>query len=188
MSSSQQVESEDGLLVVDDDEMFRNRLVRALKDRGFRAYGAADVQSGLATLEDISGIKRIVVDLKMPGRSGLELVQEITRQHPDIQAVILTGYGSIATATTAIKLGAVNYLSKPVTVEQILKAFAGDMEDGGDPDINRIDVPSLSQVEWDHIQRVIADCGGNISHAAKKLGVHRRSLQRKLQKSPGTLK
>ena len=183
MALTPDVESVNGLLVVDDDEAFRNRLVRALKDREFNTNGAADVQSGIKTIKGNSKIRRVIVDLKMPGRSGLDLVQAASHIRPEIEVIVLTGYGTIASATAAIKLGAVNYLTKPVTVDQILKAFEETAHQ-----LDQFAVPSLSQVEWDHIQRVIADCSGNISHAAKKLGMHRRSLQRKLQKSPGTLK
>ncbi len=169
-------------LVVDDDESFRHRLIRALEARGATVIGAAGVSEAIAILEN-TVVSRVSVDLKMPGQDGLYLVDYISKLESPPKVVVLTGYGSIATAMSAVRLGATNYLTKPVSVEQILAAFKSDGEET--PEVR---VPSLSQVEWDHIQRVINDCEGNISHAAKRLGMHRRSLQRKLQKAPVGLK
>jgi two-component system, response regulator RegA len=169
-------------LVVDDDLAFRTRLIRALLARGHLAHGAGSVDEAL----DVAGRVRptaAVVDLKMPGgKSGLELVPWLVEHFPGMQVVVLTGYGSIATAVEAVRRGAINYLSKPLDAEQILAAFDGEAEPAVAVDVEG--TPSLARVEWEHIQRILSDCGGNISLAARRLGIHRRSLQRKLAKLP----
>jgi two-component system response regulator RegA len=124
----------------------------------------------------------VLLDLKMPGLSGLDLIQDIKKLDATITVIILTGYGSIATAMQALKLGADDYLSKPADAEQILAAYAH--LSAGSADTSALTVPSLARVEWEHIQRVLSDCSGNITHAAKLIGIHRRSLQRKLSKYP----
>jgi two-component system response regulator RegA len=113
----------------------------------------------------------------MPGESGLDLLRRLMAIDPTTKVLMLTGYGSIATAMEAVRLGAVNYLTKPADVDDILAAFdpeaqAGDTSPG-------LETPSLARVEWEHIQRVLNDCDGNLSEAARRLGMHRRSLQRK---------
>ena len=119
-----------------------------------------------------------LVDLRLGGESGLDLVRDLKQIDSATVVVVLTGYGSIATAVEGMKRGAAGYLTKPADADQIVAAFDGvqPSEDG--------DVPSLARVEWEHIQRVMADCGGNVSEAARRLGIHRRSLQRKLSKNP----
>ena len=125
--------------------------------------------------------ERAIVDMRMPGMSGLDLIDELARIDPDIDIIVLTGYGSIATAVEAVHRGARDYLTKPVDTDQILQAFEKDPDAGNaTPD----STPSLARVEWEHIQRILTDCGNNISQAARKLGIHRRSLQRKLGKLP----
>jgi two-component system response regulator RegA len=167
-------------LVVDDDETFRLRLARALAARGFETHHAGDAPSALELARRFEP-SRAVVDLRMPGASGLELIRGLIALDPDIDIVILTGYGSIATAVEAVRLGAIDYLQKPADAEQILAAFDRD----GDAEPIPLDSPpTLARVEWEHIQRTLADCGGNISEAARRLGLHRRSLQRKLGKLP----
>ncbi len=168
-------------LVLDDDEKFRSRLRRALSDRGFVTLAAGNVTEALQLLAE-HDIRRAITDLRMPHENGLEFLRFVAEHHPNLSTIVLTGYGSISTATESMKLGAIHYLTKPVTIEQILSAFEGDIR------TTEVPVPSLSQVEWDHIQRVVDEYEGNISHAAKALGVHRRSLQRKLQKSPGVVR
>jgi two-component system response regulator RegA len=168
-------------LVVDDDDIFRNRLCRAFTARGWEAIGAAD-GAGALELSSQSSPDLAVVDLRLPGMSGLEIVQELRRLDETICIIMLTGYGSIATALTATKLGADHYLSKPADADQILSAYKRIGEEPGNPPQHS--VPSLARVEWEHIQRVLTDCGGNVSQAAKLLGLHRRSLQRKLAKYP----
>ena len=123
-----------------------------------------------------------IVDLKMPGRGGLELVRDLKEIDGSTKIVVLTGYGSIATAIEAVKLGASNYLSKPADADDIEAAFERGDAPVLDPASKEYKAPSLARVEWEHINRVLADCGGNISEAARRLGIHRRSLQRKLQK------
>jgi two-component system response regulator RegA len=168
------------ILVVDDDDRFRERLVRAFADRGHDAQGARDAAEARSFAEADSP-EWAVVDLRMPGSSGLEVLRELLAIDPATRIVVLTGYGSIATAVEAVRLGAVDYLTKPADADQILAALSGVRPRDGE----RVgDVPSLARVEWEHIQRVLADCQGNVTQAAKALGLHRRSLQRKLGKYP----
>ena len=168
------------ILCVDDDQIFRTRLVRALSQRGFEVYAAAHAEEGMI-LAKRHAPERAIVDMRMPGMSGLDLIDELARIDPDIDIIVLTGYGSIATAVEAVRRGARDYLTKPVDTDQILQAFERDPDLGPGPADT---TPSLARVEWEHIQRTLADCGGNISQAARKLGIHRRSLQRKLAKLP----
>lgn len=171
------------ILVVDDDEVFRTRLAQAFLRRGFDVRQAADADAAAASARQDSP-ELAVVDLRMPGRSGLELVRELAEIDAATNVVVLTGYGSIATAVEAVKLGATHYLTKPADVEDILAAFRrADAAPGDLPDVPD-QAPSLARVEWEHINRVLADCGGNVSRAARVLGIHRRSLQRKLSKYP----
>ncbi|HEX8520771.1 MAG TPA: response regulator, partial [Tepidisphaeraceae bacterium] len=127
--------------------------------------------------------QRAIVDLRMPGMTGLELIDALVKIDAAMQILVLTGYGSIATAVEAVRLGAIDYLSKPVDTEQILAAFDRDGETAGLAAVSETP-PSLARVEYEHIQRVLSECGGNISEAARRLGIHRRSLQRKLTKLP----
>jgi two-component system response regulator RegA len=172
-------------LVVDDDEIFRNRLQRSFADRGWEAHAAMDGRSALR-LAETSEPDLAIVDLRLPEMGGLDIVRELRRMDPTTCIIMLTGYGSIATAIAATKLGANHYLSKPADADQILSAYQRlKLADGGETsEANDADVPSLGRVEWEHIQRILEDCGGNISRAAKLLGLHRRSLQRKLSKNP----
>jgi two-component system response regulator RegA len=173
------------VLVVDDDEVFRSRLVRALRDRGWDVRDAADGATALALAREDTP-EFVVVDLRLPDASGLDLVRGLRALDAGTRIVVLTGYGSIATALEAIRLGAVHYLTKPADVDDILAGFAraGLEPDTAPPTPLDADVPSLARVEWEHINRVLADAGGNISEAARRLGLHRRSLQRKLGKYP----
>jgi two-component system response regulator RegA len=167
------------LLIVDDDGRFRTRLMRAFADRGFEVKGAGDYAEAMAVARAESP-ELALVDLRLPGRSGLDLVHELKDLDPATNIVVLTGYGSIATAVESVRLGATSYLTKPVDADQILAAFESE------PGVSR-QIPTaqpLARVEWEHIQRVMADCDGNVSQAARLLGIHRRSLQRKLSKNP----
>jgi two-component system response regulator RegA len=177
--------TERAALVVDDDDIFRNRLCRAFAARGWEAFGAADGPSALE-LASQSSPDLAIVDLRLPGMSGLDIVQGLRSLDETTCIIMLTGYGSIATALTATKLGANHYLSKPADADQILNAYSRISEGSNDPppDPATHAVPSLARVEWEHIQRVLTDCDGNVSQAAKLLGLHRRSLQRKLAKYP----
>lgn len=165
------------LLIVDDDEVFRARLVRAMRDRGFEAVGVGDHASAIAAAQADSP-ELALVDMRLPGESGLTVVRDLKALDASTVVVVLTGYGSIATAVESMKLGAANYLTKPADADQIVAAF-----DGSTVVVDQ-QTPSLARVEWEHIQRVMADCGGNVSQAARILGIHRRSLQRKLGKNP----
>jgi two-component system response regulator RegA len=172
-------------LVVDDDDIFRNRLCRAFAARGWEAIGAADGASALE-LAAQSSPDLAVVDLRLPGMSGLDIVHGLRSLDETTCIIMLTGYGSIATALTATRLGADHYLGKPADADQILTAYSRISEGANDlpEEPGAHTVPSLARVEWEHIQRVLTDCDGNVSQAAKLLGLHRRSLQRKLGKYP----
>lgn len=170
------------LLVVDDDVAFRTRLVKALEVRGFAALAVPGYEEAMAAARAETP-ECALVDLKLEGRSGLDVVRDLKALDTTTTIVVLTGYGSIATAVQAVKLGAHAYLTKPVDADQIVAAFAG--EEAGDVTAAPAPVQPLARVEWEHIQRVLADCDGNISQAARLLGIHRRSLQRKLLKNPG---
>lgn len=175
--------SENSILLVDDEDLFRERLAKAFQHRDFTVFTAADYDKAVAVISDQKPLLA-VVDLKMPGKSGLELIAEAKKINPDMRIVVLTGYGSIATATEAVKLGALYYLPKPADVDDILAAFSRDPDLSVAIEDEDFKAPSLARAEWEHINRVLADCDGNISAAAKKLGLHRRTLQRKLQKYP----
>jgi two-component system response regulator RegA len=164
-------------LVCDDDAVFRKRLARSLRDKGFSVYEADDVQAGLEAFLEYQP-RRVIVDLRMPGESGLWLISEIVAREPSCKVLVLTGFGSITTALDAIKRGAVNYLTKPASVAQILAAFSPEYSQTVSP---QAQMPSLAEVEAEYVQRVLDECGGNVSQSAKILGVHRRSLQRKLK-------
>lgn len=171
------------ILIVDDDEPFRKRLALAFRDRGFEVRDAASHDEALAIARS-DPPEMAVVDLRMAGPSGLEVVRELKAIESTTRVLVLTGYGSIATAIEAMRLGAVYYLPKPADVDDILSAFArGDSPPLSVPATN-LSPPSLARAEWEHICRVMADCQGNVSEAARRLGMHRRSLQRKLKKYP----
>jgi two-component system response regulator RegA len=173
------------ILLVDDEDFFRQRLVKAFSKRGYTVFSAANFDEAISEIKE-NKPEMAVVDLKMPGRSGLEIIKAGQNLHPEMSIVVLTGYGSIATATEAIRLGAINYLPKPADVDDILNAFSRN--DALNIDINqeKLVPPSLARLEWEHINRVLTECDSNISAAAKKLGIHRRTLQRKLYKYPPT--
>ena len=173
------------VLLVDDDEVFRGRLGRAMAGRGWDVIAAEDGETA-TRLAQANSPDLAVVDLRLPGIGGLDIVRELRQLDETTCIIMLTGYGSIATALTATKLGADHYLSKPADADQILGAYQRITGSAETPETEppAIDVPSLARVEWEHIQRVLGDCDGNITQAAKLLGLHRRSLQRKLSKYP----
>ena len=171
------------MLLVDDDQVFRERMARAFRDRGFDVRTAADVEQAVAVARAESP-ELAVVDLRMPGRSGLDLVRELRSIDAATKIVVLTGYGSIATAIDAPRLGATYYLPKPADVDDILAAFTRDEVPPAASETAAPAAPSLARAEWEHINRVLSDCGGNTPEAVRVLGIHRRSLQRKLQKYP----
>jgi two-component system response regulator RegA len=169
------------LLVVDDDATFRTRLARAFAERGFAVREAAGCAAAIAAARAESP-ELAVVDLRLADGDGLDVVRALRAIDPPTNVVVLTGYGSIATALEAVRLGATHYLTKPADADDLLDAFArADGPPAVPPDRA---VPSLARVEWEHIQRVLGDCAGNVSEAARRLGLHRRSLQRKLAKFP----
>jgi len=169
------------LLLVDDDETFCRVLAPALERRGFAVRVARNVDEGFAAAERASP-EYAVIDLKMPGPSGLELVKKLKALDAHTRIVVLTGYASIATAVEAIKLGATHYLAKPADADEIVAAFERESGDAAAP-VTARPLP-LSRLEWEHIQKVLAECDGNISETARRLGLHRRTLQRKLAKRP----
>lgn len=163
------------LLIVDDDSVFRERLALSMGRRTYEVRTASSAEEAIPVAKDFTP-QGALVDLKMPGESGLILVQNLKDLFPDIRIVILTGYGSIATAMEAVRLGAADYLTKPADPEKIEQALLGKSQEA------KLSVPSLDQVEWEHLQRVLSDCKNNVSQAARVLGIERRSLQRKLAK------
>ncbi|HDZ46835.1 hypothetical protein LCGC14_0120590 [marine sediment metagenome] len=172
---------EQRLLIVDDDEMFCHVLNRALTRRGYEVIVAHDAEQALTMAAQFSPTMA-TLDLKLENSSGLKLLPELLGILPHCRIVVLTGYSSIATAVEAIKLGAVNYLCKPVDADDVLASF--ERQDG-DPDIELADnPPSINRITWEHIQKVLQEHDGNISATARALGMHRRTLQRKLQKRP----
>ncbi len=183
MSTSERVESPPSVLLVDDDQVFRSRLAKAFSDRGYEVRQAGTAAQAIEAANEESP-EHAVIDLKMPGGSGLLAVRELSRIDPSTKIVVLTGYGSIATALEAVRLGATHYLQKPADVEEIEAGFRRGELGPNDGIERELPVPSLARVEWEHIDRVMADVQGNVSQAARLLGLHRRSLQRKLQKRP----
>ncbi|MCR4348128.1 MAG: response regulator transcription factor [Sulfuricaulis sp.] len=169
------------LLLVDDDATFCQVLSAALERRGFSVRVAHNVTEGFTAAESDSP-EYAIVDLKMPGPSGLELVKKLKDLDTHTRIVVLTGYASVATAVEAIKLGAIHYLAKPADADEIVAAFQRDSGNAAVP-VETKPLP-LSRLEWEHIQKVLTECGGNISETARRLGMHRRTLQRKLAKRP----
>jgi two-component system response regulator RegA len=173
------------LLLVEDDAVFAGAMARALQRRGFDVAVASDAASALrgarARHPDFA-----VVDLKLGEDSGLALIPELHAEVPSMRILLLTGYASIATAVEAIKRGAHDYLAKPVDADAVVRAL---LDDGNAEIVETAEVPEsplrLRRLEWEHIQRTLHECGGNISETARRLGMHRRTLQRKLGKRPG---
>jgi len=171
------------LLLVDDDQIFCQVLAKAMQKRAFDVTTANSVTEAQDLLDEGFLPDFAVVDLSMPGGlSGLVLVEALHALSSEMRIVVLTGYASVATAVEAIKLGATHYLAKPANADEIVKAFGKQL---GDADAGISDHPtSVRRLEWEHIQKVLAACDGNISAAARELGMHRRTLQRKLAKRP----
>jgi two-component system response regulator RegA len=180
MKTAADAEGDRAILVVDDDEVFRGVLARGLRDRGFNTYEAGDAAAARAALERHRPAQA-VLDLKLGADSGLDLIETLLGLRPSLRIVLLTGYASIPTAVEAIKRGAHQYLAKPTTVDDVVAAF-------GEPRCAPPAAPSrplsVARLEWEHIQRVLAEHGGNVSATARALNMHRRTLQRKLSKRP----
>lgn len=176
----------DSILLVDDTFVLRDRLALAFRQRGFRVETAGTYDEAVTVFAE-RPTELAVLDMRMPGRSGLELLQRIKRIRPETEVVMLSGFGSIAAGIDAVRAGAVNFLSKPADADEILAAFArGEASNLSGEAETEFRAPSLARAEWEHIHRVLSDCDGNISEAARRLGIHRRSLQRKLRKrAPG---
>jgi len=171
------------LLLVDDDQTFCQVLAKAFERRGFEVWLAHSVDQALTLLGERGAPDYAVVDLSMPGgRSGLSLVEALHEYDAQIAIVVLTGYASVATAVEAIKLGATHYLAKPANADEIIQAFGKEQGNSG-TQVEKSAV-SVRRLEWEYIQKVLNDCDGNVSAAARKLGMHRRTLQRKLIKRP----
>ena len=169
------------LLIVDDDDVFCDVLGRALGDRGYRVSVAHDMAAALALAESEEP-EYAVIDLRIGQESGLVVAERLHALDENTRMIILTGYASIATAVEAIKLGVVHYLTKPADADEILAALHKDEADTGVP---VADAPlSVRRLEWEHLQKVLAEAGGNVSEAARRLRMHRRTLQRKLAKRP----
>lgn len=168
------------ILLVEDDETFRRVLGRAFERRGYQVSVAASAEQAV-DVAVTNPPDYAVVDLKLPGDSGLRVVAALRNLYPATRVLVLTGYASVATAVEAIKLGAVHYLAKPADADQILEALH---RDEGDIGAALPEPPSLLRLEWEHIQRVLGEQGGNISATARVLKMHRRTLQRKLLKKP----
>jgi two-component system response regulator RegA len=166
------------ILIVDDDEPFRVAMRNAFLRRGYEVSLAGSADEAQALLQR-EAPDYAVVDLRMPGPSGLEVVRALRALSNPPQVVVLTGYGTIGTAVEAIRLGAINYLNKPADADEVEAALLGKRPP---PPVD--EVPSLDRQEWEYLNRILADCNGNISEAARRLKMHRRTLQRKLQKHP----
>lgn len=171
---------ESRILLVDDDSVFSSVLERGFQRRGFKTRTCASAEEALVACAEFRP-SHILLDLNMPGTSGLVALPPLLQQAPDARLVVLTGYSSIATAVEATKAGACNYLCKPAGIDEILVAFEGSDEPAAEVPSDPI---SVERLEWEHIQRVLQDNAGNISATARALGMHRRTLQRKLQKRP----
>ncbi len=171
--------TEKSLLIVDDDEPFLRRLARAMEKRGFAPVTAVgSVAEGRAAVDDAPPAYAIV-DLRLEDGNGLDVVEKLRERRPDSRIVVLTGYGAIATAVAAVKMGATDYLSKPAGADDIANALLAEGESLPPPPDNPM---SADRVRWEHIQRVFEQCDRNISETARRLNMHRRTLQRILAK------
>src|SRR5690606_19741828 len=171
----------DSILLFADTLILRDRLSMEFQQRGFRVETAANYDEAVAVFTS-RPTDLAVLDLRMPGRSGLELLNRLLQIRPQTRVIMLSGFGSIPASIDAIRAGAVNFLSKPADADDILGAFIRGDSPSTPQSVTEFPVPSLARTEWEHIHRVLGDCGGNISEAARRLGNHRRSLQRKLRK------
>lgn len=168
------------LLLIDDDAGFRHVMSRALNRRGFAVHTAATAEEALQLAAEQEP-EYVVLDLNLDGSSGLNLIQPLLERSQDARIVVLTGYASIPTAVHAIKLGARQYLAKPASIEDLLRALNDDL---APPEVAPDERMSVQRLEWEYIQRTLDEHGGNISATAKALNMHRRTLQRKLLKRP----
>jgi two-component system response regulator RegA len=174
------------VLIADDDALLRSAMARDLRARGYEVRTASCYEQAV-TVASSHPPDWAILDLRIGERSGLEVLTAIRATSPDVTAVVMSGYGSIATAVEAMRLGAVNFLTKPVEIDDVIAALMTPQVPRPltpvPPEEDK-SAPSVARAEWEHISRVLADCGGNISEAARRMGMHRRSLQRKLHKQP----
>jgi two-component system response regulator RegA len=178
MTEAVQAPSDRSLLIVEDDKSFLQRLARAMEVRGFSVTTAESVAEGLSRLE-ASSPAFAVVDMRLEDGNGLDVVSALKKRRPDARAIILTGYGNIATAVNAVKLGAVDYLAKPVDADDVMAAL---LSLDGRKAVLPENPMSADRVRWEHIQRIYELCGRNVSETARRLNMHRRTLQRILAK------
>ena len=169
---------EKSLLIVEDDKLFVQRLARAMETRGFVVTTAETVADGLVKVDQI-GPAYAVVDMRLGDGNGLDVISALKKRRPDARAIILTGYGNIATAVNAVKLGAVDYLAKPADADDVVNALLAVDSKSVQPPANPM---SADRVRWEHIQRIYELCGRNVSETARRLNMHRRTLQRILAK------
>ncbi|OYX15213.1 MAG: two-component system response regulator [Rhizobiales bacterium 32-66-8] len=173
-----EIEGDRSVLIVDDDRSFLQRLARAMEARGFLVATAESVAEGLAQVEQ-SAPAFAVVDMRLGDGTGLDVISALKRNRPGARAIVLTGYGNIATAVTAVKIGAVDYLAKPADADDVVAALMATADHKPTPPENPM---SADRVRWEHIQRVYELCGRNVSETARRLTMHRRTLQRILAK------
>jgi two-component system response regulator RegA len=177
-AAKEKISGERSLLIVEDDYSFLQRLAKALEQRGFIVSTAESVADGLLQVEKVAPAYAIV-DMRLADGNGLDVISALKRRRPDARGIILTGYGNIATAVNAVKLGAVDYLAKPVDADDVVAALLA-------LDNSKIELPenpmSADRVRWEHIQRIYELCGRNVSETARRLNMHRRTLQRILAK------
>ncbi|PLX38014.1 MAG: two-component system response regulator [Hyphomicrobiales bacterium] len=166
------------LLIVDDDKPFLTRIARAMEKRGFVTATAESVQDAISQV-DGNPPAYALVDMRLGDGNGLDVVETLRSKRPDARVVVLTGYGNIATAVTAVKLGAIDYLAKPADADEVFAALTRDPENKAPPPENPM---SADRVRWEHIQRVYELCDRNVSETARRLNMHRRTLQRILAK------
>jgi two-component system, response regulator RegA len=166
------------LLIVEDDKAFLQRLARAMEGRGFAVTTAESVADGLLQVEQ-SPPAFAVVDMRLGDGNGLDVISALKQRRPEARGIILTGYGNIATAVNAVKLGAVDYLSKPADADDVVTALLASVGGKAEPPENPM---SADRVRWEHIQRIYELCGRNVSETARRLNMHRRTLQRILAK------
>jgi two-component system response regulator RegA len=177
-AAKEKIPSERSLLIVEDDRSFLQRLAKALEQRGFTVATAESVAEGLSQVEKAAPAFA-VVDMRLGDGNGLDVISALKRRRPEARAIILTGYGNIATAVNAVKLGAVDYLSKPADADDVVAALLAVDNKKIEPPENPM---SADRVRWEHIQRIYELCGRNVSETARRLNMHRRTLQRILAK------
>ena len=177
-ATKEKLPAERSVLIVEDDRSFLQRLAKALEQRGFAVATAESVAEGLLQVEQAAPAFA-VVDMRLGDGNGLDVVSALKRKRPEARAIVLTGYGNIATAVTAVKMGAVDYLSKPADADDVVAALLASGTEKSELPHNPM---SADRVRWEHIQRIYEMCNRNVSETARRLNMHRRTLQRILAK------